>query len=505
MRNRDYENLLKRVEELEAKNKQIEDKMNDLMESNRQLAEKVSKLITILLNNGISLSSKDKNISSDDIDKSIDEADTLNNLVDDAIKEETQEYEDIYSDSSFLKNESTISDEEVDSVENPEIIELPLPLPSEKKGLDSEKQSDTQLDDEYENPVDTTSFNVSSAREDLLNKYYSYNYSDSEEDSFEKSENDQESMVNIDNLNENNDNDEISLDDTNNDYLGAPVVLNYNLDPKHPTINPENPIIDPEEQNIEQEVNYEKGKGKKTSKIKNIRKAFNWENIKKGIKKHWKKVVAATLVATATVSALVSCANNNKRIDEDNANIIQENNADFPSKSAANEFGVNTDDVLNNLNNQKQDKSESSEKETYQVDIDSQTKNNEEKNTDIDTNYQASEKTYNVTSENFSIGQDVNFTGEYIYQTSKDASSETNKLNPYYTNNDKRSISAIQMVSPDGTQHVTITDENKDEQNLLESMGWSVESYNISNDTRNIEYEGWINNSDLEVSNGNHR
>ena len=485
MRNRDYENLLKRVEELEEKNKQIEDKMNDLIESNRQLAEKVSKLITILLNNGISLSSKDKNISSDDIDKSIDEVDTLNNQVDDAIKEETQEYEDIYSDSSFLKNESTISDEEVDSVENPEIIELPLP--SEKKGLDSEKQSDTQLDDEYENPSG-----------------YSYDDFDSEEDSL-KSENNQESVADIDSLNEKNDNDEISLDDTNNDYLGAPVVLNYNLDPKHPTINPENPIIDPEEQNIEQEVNYENGKGKKTSKIKGIRKAFSWGKIKEKIKKHWKKIVATVLVATATVSALVSCANNNKSIDEDNANIIQENNADFPSKSAANEFGVNTDDVLNNLNNQKQDKNESSEKETYQVDIDSQTKDNEEKNNDIDTNYQASEKTYNVTSENFSIGQDVNFTGEYIYQTSKDASSETNKLHPYYTNNDKRSISAIQMVSPDGTQHVTITDENKDEQNLLESMGWSVESYNISNDTRNIEYEGWINNSDLEVSNGNHR
>ena len=485
MRNRDYENLLKRVEELEEKTKQIEDKMNDLIESNRQLAEKVSKLITILLNNGISLSSKDKNISSDDIDKSIDEADTLNNQVDDAIKEETQEYEDIYSDSSFLKNESTISDEEVDSVENPEIIELPLP--SEKKGLDSEKQSDTQLDDEYENLSG-----------------YSYDDFDSEEDSL-KSENDQESMVNIDNLNENNDNDEISLDDTNNDYLGEPVVLKYNLDPKHPTINPENPIIDPEEQNIEQEINYEKGKGKKTSKIKNIRKAFNWENIKKGIKKHWKKVVAATLVATATVSALVSCAvNKNKNNDKDTASIIQDIDSDLPSKSAANEFGVNADDVLNNLNNQKQDKNESSE-ETYQVDIDSQTKDNEEKNTDIDTNYQASDKTYNVTSENFSIGQDVSFTGEYIYQTSKDASSETNKLHPYYTNNDKRSISAIQMVSPDGTQHVTITDENKDEQNLLESMGWSVESYNISNDTRNIEYEGWINNSDLEVSNGNHR
>ena len=485
MRNRDYENLLKRVEELEAKNKQIEDKMNDLMESNRQLAEKVSKLITILLNNGISLSSQDKHISSDDVDKSIEEADTLNNQVDDAIKEETQEYEDIYSDSSFLKNESTISDEEVDSVENPEMIELPLP--SEKKGLDSEKQSDTQLDDEYENLSG-----------------YSYDDFDSEEDSL-KSENNQESVADTDSLNENNDNDEISLDDTNNDYLGEPVVLKYNLDPKHPTINPENPIIDPEEQNIEQEVNYEKGKGKKTSKIKNIRKVFNWENIKKGIKKHWKKVVAATLVATATVSALVSCAvNKNKNNDKDTANIIQDIDSDLPSKSAANEFGVNADDVLNNLNNQKQDKNESSE-ETYQVDIDSQTKDNEEKNADIDTNYQASDKTYNVTSENFSIGQDVSFTGEYIYQTSKDASSETNKLHPYYTNNDKRSISAIQMVSPDGTQHVTITDENKDEQNLLESMGWSVESYNISNDTRNIEYEGWINNSDLEVSNGNHR
>ena len=485
MRNRDYENLLKRVEELEEKNKQIEDKMNDLIESNRQLSAKVSELITILLNNGISLSSKDKNISSDDVDKSIEEADTLNNQVDDAIKEETQEYEDIYSDSSFLKNESTISDEEVDSVENPEIIELPLP--SEKKGLDSEKQSDTQLDDEYENPSG-----------------YSYDDFDSEEDSL-KSENNQESVADTDSLNENNDNDEISLDDTNNDYLGEPVVLKYNLDPKHPTINPENPIIDPEEQNIEQEVNYEKGKDKKTSKIKNIRKAFNWENIKKGIKKHWKKVVAATLVATATVSALVSCAvNKNKNNDKDTANIIQDIDSDLPSKSAANEFGVNADDVLNNLNNQKQDKNESGE-ETYQVDIDSQTKDNEEKNTDIDTNYQASDKTYNVTSENFSIGQDVSFTGEYIYQTSKDASSETNKLHPYYTNNDKRSISAIQMVSPDGTQHVTITDENKDEQNLLESMGWSVESYNISNDTRNIEYEGWINNSDLEVSNGNHR
>ena len=477
MRNRDYENLLKRVEELEEKNKQIEDKMNDLIESNRQLSAKVSELITILLNNGISLSSKDKNISSDDVDKSIEEADTLNNQVDDAIKEETQEYEDIYSDSSFLKNESTISDEEVDSVENPEIIELPLP--SEKKGLDSEKQSDTQLDDEYENLSG-----------------YSYDDFDSEEDSL-KSENNQESVADTDSLKENNDNDEISLDDTNNDYLGAPVVLNYNLDPKHPTINPENPIIAPEEQNIEQEINYEKGKGKKTSKIKNIRKAFNWENIKKGIKKHWKKVVAATLVATATVSALVSCAvNKNKNNDKDTASIIQDIDSDLPSKSAANEFGVNADDVLNNLNNQKQDKNESSE-ETYQVDIDSQTKDNEEKNTDIDTNYQASDKTYNVTSENFSIGQDVSFTGEYIYQTSKDASSETNKLHPYYTNNDKRSISAIQMVSPDGTQHVTITDENKDEQNLLESMGWSVESYNISNDTRNIEYEGWINNSDL--------
>ena len=498
MRNRDYENLLKRVEELEEKNKQIEDKMNALIETNRQLSAKVSELITILLNNGISLSSKDTNISSDDVDKSLDEADTLNNQVDDAIKEETPEYEDIYSDSSFLRNGETSSSEEV---ENSKIIEFS----SEKKDSESDKQSNPQLDDEYENPVDTTSFNVSSAREDLLNKYYSYNYSDSEEDSFEKSENDQESMVNIDNLNENNDNDEISLDDTNNDYLGAPVVLNYNLDPKHPTINPENPIIAPEEQNVDQEVNYEKGKGKKTSKIKGIRKAFSWGKIKEKIKKHWKKIVATVLVATATVSAIGSCANNNKSIDEDNANIIQENNADFPSKSAANEFGVNTDDILNNLNNQKQDKNESSEKETYQVDIDSQTKNNEEKNNDIDTNYQASEKTYNVTSENFSIGQDVNFTGEYIYQTSKDASSETNKLNPYYTNADKRSISAIQMVSPDGTQHVTITDENKEEQNLLESMGWSVESYNVSNDTRNIEYEGWINNSDLEVSNGNHR
>lgn len=487
------EKLLQRMDELEQKAKENEAIIKRLEDQNHQLYSRLTEVVNLLYNNGISLNSKQANISNDDMDKSLNEVEELNDQVDEAIKGKVQNqyYEDIYSDSSFLKNQTIPSNEEVESIENPEII-----------GISSEtkKKSDIK-DNEHENQIDTTPFKLTMPREDLnlLKKYYPSVYSDDdfniEEEPFEKSEGNQESMIDIDDLNKNKDNSEMNLDDTNNEYLGARVNLGDNLENQEAT--------------NEQEVDYEKGKGKKTPKIKNIRKAFNFQKIKTGIKKHCKKIVAAILVATATVSAIVSVAvNNNKDKDKDTVSIIQENDSDLPSKDATNEFGINTDDVLNNLHFnslQNQEQGESNKTETVKMDIDSKSNDNEEKNTDLDTNYQESDKTYNVNVDNFSIGHDVKFNGEYIYQTSKDASQQTNKLHPTYTNDDKRSISAIQMVSPDGTQHVTITDNNKDEQNLLESMGWTVESYNVSNDTRNIEYEGWINNGDLEVSNGNHR
>lgn len=462
------EKLLQRMNELEQKAKENEAIITRLEEQNHQLYSRLTEVVNILHNNGISLNSKQANISNDDMDKSLNEVEELNDQVDEAIKGKNKNiyYEDIYSDSSLLKNKTIPSNEEVESIENPGVIDISSEI---------EKKSDSL---------------------GILNSFYNNDvFSIETEDSFEKSEGNQESMIDIDDLNKNKDNDEINLDDTNNEYLGARVNLGDNLESQEST--------------DEQKVDYEQGKGKKASKIKNIRKAFNFQKIKTGIKKHCKKIVAAILVATATVSAIVAVAvNSNKDKDEDTASIIQENDSDLPSKNAANEFGVNTDDVLYNFNFNSplhQEQNEPSEKETHAVDIDSPTKDNEDKNADIDTNYKSSKKTYNVTTDNFSVGEDVKFTGDYIYQTSKDASNETNKFHPDYTNNDKRSISAIQMVSPDGTQHVTITNNNKDEQNLLESMGWTVESYNVSNDTRNIEYEGWINNGDLEVSNGNHR
>ncbi len=74
---------------------------------------------------------------------------------------------------------------------------------------------------------------------------------------------------------------------------------------------------------------------------------------------------------------------------------------------------------------------------------------------------------------------------------------EKNKLKPIYGSNDERHISLVNMVSKDG-QHITISANDKDKKDLLESMGWTVESYNVTNDTRNIKYEGWINSDDLE-------
>lgn len=482
------EKLLQRIDELEQKAKANEAIITRLEEQNHQLYSRLTEVVNLLHNNGISLNSKQTNINSDDIDKSLNEVEEVSEQLDETIKGENQYYEDIYSDSSFLKNKTIPSNEEVESIENPEIIDISSEI---------EKKSDIK-DDEHENPIDTTPFKPTMSN--LLKKYYPSVYSDddfniAEEEPFEKSEGNQESMLDIDDLNKNKDNDAINLDDTNNEYLGKRVKL----DPDS--------VLENQGSQDETKIEYEKSKGKKTFKLKNIRKSFNFQKIKTGIKKHWKKVVATVLVATATVSALVSAAVNNKEKDKDNASVIQDYDSDLPSKNAANEFGVNPDDVFNNLNfnspkNQEQNKS--NEKETYEINIDSKTQD-EKANTDIDTNYQSSDKTYNMTVDNYSIGQDVKFNGEYIYQTSKDASEETNALHPYYTNNDKRSISAIQMVSPDGTQHVTITDNNEDQKNLLESMGWTIESYNVSNDTRNVEYEGWINNSDLEVSNGNHR
>ena len=52
-------------------------------------------------------------------------------------------------------------------------------------------------------------------------------------------------------------------------------------------------------------------------------------------------------------------------------------------------------------------------------------------------------------------------------------------------------MSAIQFVSPDGEQHVTVTENNKEEADLLRALGWMEESYCTSNETRDLEYEGW--------------
>ena len=60
----------------------------------------------------------------------------------------------------------------------------------------------------------------------------------------------------------------------------------------------------------------------------------------------------------------------------------------------------------------------------------------------------------------FNIGDTYIASGD-IYGTSYDAKNDINGLDHYYPLSDDRTVSAIQFVSPDGQQHVTVTENNK--------------------------------------------
>ena len=72
-----------------------------------------------------------------------------------------------------------------------------------------------------------------------------------------------------------------------------------------------------------------------------------------------------------------------------------------------------------------------------------------------------------------------------------DAANDTNRYTPMYPSSDEREISLIRLVSPDGSEKITIDINNKEKKQQLEQQGWTVESYNMSNQTRGIEHEGW--------------
>ena len=117
------------------------------------------------------------------------------------------------------------------------------------------------------------------------------------------------------------------------------------------------------------------------------------------------------------------------------------------------------------------------------------------KNITVDDNadYNTSDKTYE--NDYFDIGQAVQFNGDSIYYTASDAENHTNSLTPLFPKEDKRKISVVEYVSPDGTQYKTVT--TSDEQKVLEQEGWKPVSYNMNNTDRNTMYEGWADPEDI--------
>jgi len=222
-----------------------------------------------------------------------------------------------------------------------------------------------------------------------------------------------------------------------------------------------------------QAIDYKKDSNSKTEKISNIRKAI--KKFKNVFKKHGKKIIAGLLVAAATIGGALSI----KSCTYDKAEDLKDNNKDpksnadeydstIPSKDVADSFGVNSDDIINKI----------------------ATKNDKESSTNVN----------NSESYDFDIGETVHFNGDYIYKTANDAVNDTNRFIPDYSKNDSREISAIEYVSPNGSQHMTAV--TKEEQDQLQDMGWKKESYNMKNNTRSsdtyeLKYEGWVEPSEL--------
>ena len=230
---------------------------------------------------------------------------------------------------------------------------------------------------------------------------------------------------------------------------------------------------------------YSKDKNSKTKKISKIRKATR--KFKEVFKKHGKKIIAGVLVGVTTifgVMSIKSCGYDKKDDLNENKENPKSNTDEYdgtiPSVEAAesieksndyetsyDDTEVNSDDIINKISANKDD-----------------IKTNED--------YSATEDTYNVDS--FEIGDTLRFNGDYIYATSKDAATETNKLTPYYSNNDEREFSAIHLIGPNGEQK-TVTTPGEVKQ--LENQGWKVESYNMQNNSHNTQYEGWVNVDDV--------
>ena len=234
-------------------------------------------------------------------------------------------------------------------------------------------------------------------------------------------------------------------------------------------------IVLPVQRPIEK-IDYKPKHLRKSNKIQKIRESKFFKNIKALMKKKIVKIIAAVLIAPVLVGGallltkLPHKSNNEDLKSNNDTSRVEIENSEVPSTKVANEVGVSASDVIDSIDKE--------DKDSYNL------------KTGSGNEYKESKDEYSVNI-NYDIGDPVVYGGTYIYKTSMDAANDTNRYTPMYPSSDEREISLIRLVSPDGSEKITIDINNKEKKQQLEQQGWTVESYNMSNQTRGIEHEGW--------------
>ena len=271
-----------------------------------------------------------------------------------------------------------------------------------------------------------------------------------------------------------------------------------------------------------EKIDYQPKHLRQTKKLERIRESKFFNKIKSAMNNKAVKVIAAVLIAPVAIGGMILAAklsnDDNKNNSDSNPAYVMRDDSEVPSTTAANEFGVSSTEVVDSLDksnkdNDKKTQSNSNSKEDMssattsdrneqkndQEEYNAPELNNDEVeyNNDLNTDYTIVDDGYGVEID-YDIGDDVHFDGPYLYKTSVDAANDTNRYNPLYPSTDERKISLIRLVSPDGSEKITIDTNNKEKKEQLESQGWTVESYNINNLTNGVIHEGWTPGKSLK-------
>lgn len=202
----------------------------------------------------------------------------------------------------------------------------------------------------------------------------------------------------------------------------------------------------------------------KRKKIKTVKKSSNWRKIKKLLKKNIYKVLASLLVGvTMFFVPQISAGDGNYVNSKANISIVEESVA-------------TVDEVINNMDSKKEDVKEEYEQEKL-----------------IELNEIKDDNEVDLT-----IGDNVDVNSD-IYINANDATKKENAMPSYYSSLDERSISAIAYSNGDKSDYITVTKDNKDKIKELEKLKYDVVAYCVSNDSQNIQYEGWHNIDDIKV------